>query len=132
MSMEHTMSKTIITTENAPAAVGPYSQAVVAGNFVFCAGQIPLTPEGELVTNDVRAQTRQVLKNLKAVLLAAGARLEDVVKTTVYLSNIQNFAEFNEVYAEFFSENPPARATIESPHLPKGALIEIECIALIS
>lgn len=124
------MSKTTITTQNAPGAVGPYSQAVAANGFIFCAGQIPLTAQGELIEGDIKAQTRQVLQNLKAVVEAAGSSLANVVKTTCYLSNIQNFAEFNEAYAEFFGESKPARATVESPHLPKGVDVEIECIAI--
>lgn len=124
--MEHRAS---ITTPNAPAAIGPYAQAVIANGFVFCSGQIPLDTNGVLAPDDIKAQTRQVLKNLRFVLEAAGSSLENVVKTTVYLSNIQNFAEFNEAYAEFFKEDPPARATVESPHLPKGAMVEIDCIA---
>ena len=126
------MPKSTITTKNAPAAIGPYSQGVKANGFIFCSGQIPLTPQGELIEGDVKAQTRQVIKNLTAVLEAAGCTLADVVKTACYLSNIQNFAEFNEAYAEFFGDIKPARATIESPHLPKGADVEIECIAINS
>lgn len=127
--MEH--PKTIIQTSNAPAAIGPYSQAVKANGFVFCSGQIPLTKEGILVEDNIKAATRQVLKNLKAVLEADGSSLENVVKTTVYLSNIQNFMEFNEAYGEFFKDNPPARAAVESPHLPKNVLVEIDCIAIV-
>jgi len=125
----NSMSKQIITTEKAPGAIGPYSQAVVAGGFVFCAGQIPLTSQGELVEGDIKEQTRRVLRNLRNVLEAAGSSLERVVKTTVYLSNIQNFAEFNEEYGQFFQTDYPARAVIESPHLPKGVDVEIEAIA---
>ena len=121
----------IITTQNAPSAIGPYSQAVKANGFVFCSGQIPLSKDGALAEDNIKAQTRQVLNNLKAVLEAAGSSLSQVVKTTVYLSNIQNFIEFNEEYSEFFKDNPPARATVESPHLPKGAMVEIDCIATV-
>lgn len=124
------MKNVIIATKNAPAAVGPYSQGIAANGFIFCSGQIPLTSQGELIQGDIKAQTRQAIKNLTAVLEAAGSSLASVVKTTCYLSNIQNFAEFNEAYAEFFGEIKPARATVESPHLPKGADVEIECIAL--
>lgn len=123
--------KTIITTPNAPQATGSYSQAVKANGFIFCAGQIPLTKDGLFVEGDIKTQTRQVLKNLKEVLEAGGSSLYQVVKTTVYLSNIQNFTEFNEAYAEFFKENPPARATVESLHLPKGVMVEIECVAVV-
>jgi 2-iminobutanoate/2-iminopropanoate deaminase len=126
------MNLKIITTTNAPKAIGPYSQGVLAGDFIFCSGQIPLTKEGELIVGDIKAQTRQAVKNLQAVLESAGSSLDRVVKTTVYLSNIQNFAEFNEAYAEFFKDHKPARATVESPHLPKGAMVEIEAIAAIS
>jgi len=126
------MPKSTITTKSAPAAIGPYSQGVKANGFIFCSGQIPLTSQGELIQGDIKAQTRQVIKNLTAVLEAAGCTLADVVKTACYLSNIQNFAEFNEAYAEFFGDIKPARATIESPHLPKGADVEIECIAINS
>ncbi|MEK9165946.1 MAG: Rid family detoxifying hydrolase [Patescibacteria group bacterium] len=119
----------ILATLKVPAAVGPYSQAVKAGGFAFCSGQIPLTSQGELIAGDIKAQTRQVLKNLQAVLKAAGSSLANVVKTTVYLSDIQNFAEFNQAYAEFFKNNYPARSVCESPHLPKGVMVEIEAVA---
>lgn len=122
--------KQTIVAIKAPAAAGPYSQAVKAGSFVFCSGQIPLTSQGELIAGDIKAQTRQALKNLQAVLEAAGLSIENVVKTTVYLSDIQNFAEFNEVYAEFFKKDLPARSVCESPHLPKGVMVEIEAVAV--
>lgn len=125
------MNKEIIVTNDAPPAVGPYSQAVKAGEFIFCAGQIPLTSQGELVVGDIKAQTRQCLINLQAVLEAAGSSLNQVVKTTVYLSNMENFFEFNQAYAEFFAVDPPARAIVESPRLPKGAEVEIECVAVV-
>ena len=121
----------IITTDQAPAAIGPYSQAVKAGGFIFCSGQIPLTVDAEIIEGDIKEQTRQVLKNLEAVLQAADSSLKKVVKTSCFLSDIQNFAEFNEVYAEFFKSDPPARACVESPHLPKGVLVEIECVARV-
>ena len=121
-----------ISTENAPGAIGPYSQAVRAGNFVFCSGQIPLDPQtGEFVSDDVAMQTRQVLKNLSAVLEAAGTSLNNVVKTTVFLADMNDFVKMNEIYAEFFSENKPARATVQAARLPRDAKVEIECIALI-
>lgn len=124
--------KEIIATENAPGAIGPYSQAVKAGNMVFCSGQIPIdVATGEFVSDDVAEQTRQVLKNLSAVLEAAGTSLNNVVKTTVFLADMNDFAAMNEVYAEFFSENKPARATVQAARLPKDARVEIECIALI-
>jgi len=124
--------KEIIATENAPGAIGPYSQAVKAGNMVFCSGQIPIdVATGEFVSDDVAEQTRQVLTNLSAVLEAAGTSLNNVVKTTVFLADMNDFAAMNEVYAEFFSENKPARATVQAARLPKDARVEIECIALV-
>ena len=124
--------KETISTENAPGAIGPYSQAVKAGNMVFCSGQIPIDPEsGNFISENVVEQTRQVLKNLNAVLEAAGTDLSSVVKTTVFLADMNDFAAMNEVYAEFFSENKPARATVQAARLPKDARVEIECIAVI-
>jgi 2-iminobutanoate/2-iminopropanoate deaminase len=121
-----------ISTENAPGAIGPYSQAVKAGDFIFCSGQIPINPQtGEFVSEDVAEQTRQVLKNLSAVLEAAKTSLDNVVKTTVFLADMNDFAAMNEVYAEFFSENKPARATVQAARLPRDARVEIECIAVI-
>ena len=123
--------KETISTENAPGAIGPYSQAVKAGNMVFCSGQIPIDPAtGEFVSNDVAEQTRQVLINLSAVLKAAGTDLNNVVKTTVFLADMNDFTSMNEVYAEFFSENKPARATVQAARLPRDARVEIECIAV--
>ena len=124
--------KEIIATENAPGAIGPYSQAVKAGNMVFCSGQIPIdVATGEFVSDDVAEQTGQVLTNLSAVLEAAGTSLNNVVKTTVFLADMNDFTAMNEVYAEFFSENKPARATVQAARLPKDARVEIECIALV-
>jgi 2-iminobutanoate/2-iminopropanoate deaminase len=123
--------KRIIKTERAPSAIGPYSQAVRAGNFVFVSGQIPIDPKtGEFVSEDVAEQTRQVLNNLQAVLEAAGSNLNAVVKTTVFLADMNDFARMNNVYAEFFTENFPARATVQAARLPKDALVEIECVAI--
>lgn len=123
--------KEIIKTENAPGAIGPYSQAVKTENMVFCSGQIPIDPNtGEFVSDDVAEQTHQVLKNLSAVLEAAGTDLNNVVKTTVFLADMNDFTAMNEVYAEYFSENKPARATVQAARLPKDARIEIECIAV--
>ncbi len=120
-----------ISTTDAPAAIGPYSQAITAGELVFCSGQIPLDPEsGALVDGDVRAQTRRALENLQAVLMAAGASLDTVVKTTVFLVSMSDFAAMNEVYADFFTEEPPARSTIAVAELPRGARVEVEAIAL--
>jgi 2-iminobutanoate/2-iminopropanoate deaminase len=124
----------VIKTSSAPAAIGPYSQGikVASGKMIFTAGQIPLDPAtGEMVQGDIRAQTRRVLENVKAILVAAGAALADVVKTTVFLSDLNNFAAMNEVYAEFFPEKSPARSTVEVKALPKGAAIEIEAIAVV-
>lgn len=121
-----------ISTEKAPGAIGPYSQAVKAGNMVFCSGQIPIDPAtGEFVSNDVAEQTRQVLKNLTQVLKAAGTDLNGVVKTTVFLADMNDFNRMNEIYAEFFSENKPARATVQAARLPRDARVEIECIAVL-
>lgn len=120
-----------VTTDKAPGAIGPYSQAVKAGGMIFCSGQIPIDPAtGAFVSDDVAGQTRQVLVNLSAVLDAAGSGLDKVVKTTVFLADMADFAAMNEVYAEFFSENKPARATVQAARLPKDAKVEIECIAL--
>ncbi len=126
------MQKTIIHTENAPAAVGPYSQAIRAGHFVYTAGQIPLDPAtGKMVAGGIEAQTRRALQNLQAVLEAAGAGLDSVLKTTVFLQNIGEFAAMNGVYAQFFSENPPARSAVQVAALPLGARVEIEAVALL-
>ncbi len=124
--------KEIISTENAPSAIGPYSQAVKTGNMVFVSGQIPIDPAtGSFVSDEVAAQTEQVLKNLSAVLEAAGSSLNNVVKTTVFLADMNDFAVMNEVYARFFSENKPARATVQAARLPRDARVEIEAIGLI-
>lgn len=121
-----------VSTENAPGAIGPYSQAVITGNLVFCSGQIPINPAtGEFVSDDVAEQTVQVLKNLTAVLEAAGSGLAKVVKTTVFLADMNDFAAMNDVYARYFSENKPARATVQAARLPRDARVEIECIALV-
>lgn len=123
--------KSIIATDQAPAAIGPYSQAVVVGNLLFTSGQIPLTPEGELVSGDIKTQTRQVLSNLRAVLEAGGSSLTLVVKCTCFMRSMDDFAAMNEVYAEFFDTDPPARSTVEVARLPKDVNIEIEAVALI-
>ncbi len=124
------MKRQIITVDQGPPVAGPYSQAVAAGPFVFCSGQIPLNAQGELVKGDIVVQTVQVLENLKAVLAAAGLTLKDVVKTTVFLADLADFSEMNRVYAEFFPEKPPARSTIQVAGLPRGAVVEIEALAL--
>lgn len=123
--------KEIISTKNAPGAIGPYSQAIKAGNMIFCSGQIPIDVEtGEFVSDDISEQTEQVLRNLKAVLEAAGSDLESVVKTTVFLADMKDFSAMNEVYAKFFDENKPARATVQAAGLPRDAKVEIDCIAV--
>src|SRR6185369_5661545 len=123
------MTKETISTDKAPGAIGPYSQAIKVGDLVFCSGQIPIDPvTGEFVSQDVAEQTKQVLKNLSAVLEAAGSGLGKVVKTTVFLADMGDFAAMNDVYAEFFSENKPARATVQAARLPRDARVEIDCI----
>jgi 2-iminobutanoate/2-iminopropanoate deaminase len=121
-----------ISTPHAPAAIGPYSQAVVANGFAFLSGQIPLDPvTGQLITGDIAAQTERVLENLKAVLESCGSSLNKVVKTTVYLKDMGEFTRMNEVYASYFPENPPARATVEAARLPRDVRVEIDCIACV-
>ena len=117
-----------IETKKAPAAIGPYAQAAKVGNWLFTSGQIPLTPEGELVDGDIEAQTKQVLKNIQAVLDEAGARVDQVVKATIFLTDLGNFSLVNELYAEFFQSHTPARSCVEVSALPKGVQIEIELI----
>ncbi|MBU3916742.1 RidA family protein [bacterium] len=124
------MKKEIISTEKAPVAIGPYSQAVKIDNLLFVSGQIPLNPStGEVVEGDIQSQTWQAIINLEAVLTAAGLSLEKVVKTTVFITNMDDFPKVNETYAEFFVKEPPARACVEVSRLPKGVSIEIEAIA---
>jgi 2-iminobutanoate/2-iminopropanoate deaminase len=119
-----------ISTELAPAAIGPYSQAIQAGNLLFCSGQIPLDPaSGEIVTGDVRRQAEQVMENIAAVLSAAGAGFNDVVKTTVFLVEMNDFSTVNEVYGRYFPGHKPARSTVAVKALPRGAQLEIEVIA---
>jgi 2-iminobutanoate/2-iminopropanoate deaminase len=121
-----------VSTPAAPPAIGPYSQAVTYGGMVYLSGQIPLDPAtGALVEGGIRDQTTRVLENLKAVLEASGASLQSVVKTTVYLADMQDFAAMNEVYARYFNTNPPARATIQAGRLPRDARVEIDCIAAV-
>ncbi len=124
--------KEIVSTENAPGAIGPYSQAIKAGGMVFCSGQIPIDPAtGEFVSDVVAEQTEQVLKNLGEVLKAAGTSLDNVVKTTVFLADMNDFVEMNEVYGRFFTDNKPARATVQAARLPRDARVEIDCIAVV-
>jgi len=123
--------KQTVQTEQAPKAIGPYSQAIKANGFVFASGQIPIIPEtGEFVAGGIAEQTEQVIKNLSRVLEAAGSGLDRVVKTTVFLADMEEFVAMNEVYGKYFSEEPPARATVEAAGLPRGARVEIEAIAL--
>jgi len=126
------MTLKIVSTTGAPAAIGPYAQAVRAGNLLYTSGQIPLTPAGELVTGTIEDQTHQVMANLKAVLAAEGIGLENVVKTTVFLKDMNHFANFNAVYASYFGSHTPARSTVEVSRLPKDVFVEIELIAAIS
>lgn len=125
------MEKHIVKSDKAPAPVGPYSQAVVSGGFVFCSGQIPLDPAaGPLVTGDIGSETARVMENLKAVLEEAGSSMDDVVKTTIFLTDMGDFSRVNAVYGSFFREMPPARSTVQVAALPKGARVEIECVAV--
>lgn len=124
------MAKTVVRSDRAPSAIGPYSQAVKVGDFVFCSGQIALDPKtGELVAGGVEAQTRQVMANLGEVLGAAGASFAHVVKTTIYLTDLRDFAAVNRIYGEFVGAAPPARATVQVAALPKGASVEIDATA---
>ena len=126
------MKKKVVQTEKAPKAIGPYSQAIQAGDFLFLSGQVPLDPKtGELVKGDIGQQAKQVLENIKGVLESQRLGMEDVVKVTVFLKNIENFNQVNEVYSSYFPTSPPARSTVEVARLPRDAEIEIEAIALI-
>jgi len=125
------MQKQIVTTQGAPKAIGPYEQAIKVGDFIYASGQIPLDPStGNLVEGNIAVQTRRVMENLKAVLTAAGSSLERVVKTTVFLKNISDFAAMNEVYGEYLNNVKPARSTVAVADLPRGALVEIDLIAV--
>jgi len=124
--------KKIISTDHAPKAIGPYSQAVVSNGFAFLSGQISLDPStGQLVAGDISVQTERVLENLKAVLESCGSSLSQVLKTTVYLTDMREFAAMNEVYARYFVKDPPARATVEAARLPRDVRVEIDCIAVV-
>lgn len=121
--------KTVISTSKAPAAIGPYSQAIKVGNLLYSSGQIPIDPAtGNIVSGDIKEQTRQALSNIKAILEEAGLTMNNVVKTTVFLTNMEDFTEMNSIYAEFFSEPFPARSAVAVRTLPKGVLVEIEAI----
>ena len=123
--------KKIISTIHAPAAVGPYSQGVRVGSTIYCAGQIPLDPKsGQIVSKDISEQTRRVLDNITAVLKAEGLTFENIVKTTIFLTDLADFQTVNEIYASYFNQEPPARSTVQVPALPKGARVEIEAIAV--
>jgi 2-iminobutanoate/2-iminopropanoate deaminase len=125
------VEKKVIKTDKAPAPVGPYSQGIIAGNFIFVSGQIPLDPmTGKIVEGTISQQTEQVLKNIQSILEAAGANLKDIVKCTVFLKDINTFPEMNQKFAEFFKENPPTRAAVEVSRLPKDVGVEIEAIAI--
>ena len=128
------MNKTVISTPLGPAAAGQYSQAIRVGNLLFVSGQIPIDPAtGQLIEDkNIQAQTRRVLQNLQAIVTAGGGSIDDVVKTTVYIKNMSEFAEMNAVYAEFFHTKPPARATVEVARLPRDVSIEVDCIAVLS
>ncbi|WP_423225931.1 RidA family protein [Candidatus Amarolinea aalborgensis] len=125
------MPKEIIATPHAPAALGPYSQGIKVGNLVFTAGQLGLDPTTGKLVDGLEAQTEQALKNLAAILEAAGSRLENVIKTTCFLADINDFKAFNAVYARFFASNPPARSTVQAGALPAGGRVEIEVVALV-
>lgn len=124
--------KLIINTKNAPTPIGPYSQAVLSGGFLFCSGQIPLCPNsGQIVGTNAKEQTRQVLQNIEAVLGEAGCSFSHIIKTTIFLKSMNDFPDVNAVYAERFSQDPPARSTVEVARLPKDVLVEIEVIARV-
>lgn len=125
------METVVVSTNRAPAAIGPYSQAIKAGDFVFLSGQIPIHPAtGEVVEGDIKIQTRQVLENIKHILDAAGSSLDKVVKTTVFMKDLNDYVAMNDVYKEFFPNKPPARAAVQAAKLPRDAHVEIEAIAL--
>ncbi len=125
------MEKLVISTNAAPVAIGPYSQAIKAGNFIFVSGQIPIIPAtGEIIQGDIKLQTKQVLENLKHILEAANSSLDNVVKITVFMKDLNDYAAINDIYKEFFQQKPPARAAVQAARLPKDAGVEIEAIAL--
>ena len=126
------MDKKIIKTHKAPQAIGPYSQAVKSGNFIFASGQVPLDPiSGNIEENDIKKQTTRVMENIKGLLESENLTMSNIIKTTCFLSDMSNFAAFNEVYATYFTENPPARSTVAVKSLPKDALVEVEVIAVV-
>lgn len=122
--------KTIVLSKDAPEPIGPYSQAVAVGNLLFCSGQIPIDPKnGQVVTTDVKTQTELVMKNIEAVLKAGGVHFQNVVKATIFLTDMKDFATVNEIYGRYFPQNPPARSTVQVSGLPKGVNVEIEVLA---
>ena len=123
------LQKQVVSTSTAPAAIGPYSQAIIANGFLFLSGQIPIDPETGIVPDGIEAQTQQVLKNMSAILSSVSLSTENVVKTTIFLKNMDDFATVNAIYASYFPANPPARSTVQIARLPKDVLIEIEAIA---
>ena len=126
------MAKSVVSTNNAPQAIGPYSQGIKLGNLVFTAGQIPLDPaSGKMVEGGIAEQADRVMKNVQAVLEAAGSSLDKAIKTTCFLANLDDFAAFNEVYGRYFTDKAPARSTVQAARLPAGAMVEVECIAEI-
>jgi len=126
------MKRSIIQTDKAPQAIGPYSQAVKVGDFLFVSGQIPIDPQsGQLVTGDIQMETKQVLENLQAIIREAGATLSDVVKTTIFINDMDNFGLVNEIYGRYFSDDPPARACVEVSRLPKDVNVEIEAVVYL-
>jgi len=125
------LSKRVIVTKNAPKAIGPYSQAIKSENILFISGQIPINPATGEITGDIKIQTRQVLENLKSILVEIGASTADVVKTTIFLKNLDDFSAVNEIYRDYFPNSAPARSTVEVSRIPRGSLIEIEAIAVI-
>lgn len=126
------MHRVVISTESAPAAIGPYSQAIAVGDFIFLSGQLPIDPAtGQIVEGDIPAMTRQIFRNIETVLAAAGSSLAKIVKTTVFMADLADFQAMNGAYAEFFPENPPARSTVQVARLPRDARLEIEVVALV-
>ncbi len=126
------MEKKVVFTEKAPKPIGPYSQAIIAGNLIFTAGQIPIDPAtNQVVQGDIKEQTRRVLENLRAILESVGATFDDVVKVTIYMKDLNEFSAMNEVYSEYFKNSPPARTTVEVSRLPRDVRIEIDLIAIV-
>ncbi|MBS4957380.1 MAG: RidA family protein [Clostridium sp.] len=123
------MEKEVINTKNAPGAIGPYSQGIIVGDFVYTSGQIPINPATGVMETDIKSATKQSMENVKAILEAAGTSLEKVIKTSIFLKDLNDFAVVNEIYGTYFSENPPARSCVQVAKLPKDAVIEIEAIA---